>query len=113
MRGLLLRALEDLNEARERLHQDSTNSSRPPAAKRPGIARRRAATSRMTPPPTTTPWIKRSLNRVRPVPPGKGHRISPYLLRDLIIERPNQVWASGISYIPMAKGFMDLVVILD
>lgn len=113
MRGLLLRALEDLNEARERLHQDSTNSSRPPAAKRPGIARRRAATSRMTPPPTTTPWIKRSLNRVRPVPPGKGHRISPYLLRDLIIKRPNQVWASGISYIPMAKGFMDLVVILD
>ncbi|MFP4061790.1 MAG: hypothetical protein ACLFS2_03235 [Halochromatium sp.] len=110
----MLRALEDLNEARERLHQDSTNSSRPPAAKRPGIARRRAATSRMTPPPpTTTPWIKRSLNRVRPVPPGKGHRISPYLLRDLIIERPNQVWASGISYIPMAKGFMDLVVILD
>ena len=37
----------------------------------------------------------------------------PYLLRDLSIERANQVWASDISSIPMAKGFMYLVAIMD
>ena len=37
-------------------------------------------------------------------PAGKGHKIYPYLLRDLSIERANQAWASDISYIPMAKG---------
>jgi len=36
--------------------------------------------------------------------PGKGHKIYPYRLRDLSITRPNQVWASDICYIPMAKG---------
>jgi len=45
--------------------------------------------------------------------PGKGHKIYPYLLRGLSIERPNQVWASDICYIPMAKGFMYLTVIMD
>ena len=45
--------------------------------------------------------------------PGKGHKIYPYLLRDLSIERANQAWASDISYIPMAKGFMYLVAIMD
>ena len=45
--------------------------------------------------------------------PGKGHTIYPYLLRDLNIERPNQVWASDICYLPMAKGFMYLTVLMD
>ena len=45
--------------------------------------------------------------------PGKGHTIYPYLLRGLNIERANQVWASDICYIPMAKGFMYLTVIMD
>jgi len=45
--------------------------------------------------------------------PGNGHKIYPYLLRGLSIERPNQVWASDICYIPMAKGFMYLTVIID
>ena len=45
--------------------------------------------------------------------PGMGHRIYPYLLRDLIIDRPNQVWATDITYIPMARGFMYLVAIID
>ncbi len=45
--------------------------------------------------------------------PEKGHTIYPYRLRDLSITRPNQVWASDICYIPMAKGFMDLTVIMD
>ena len=51
--------------------------------------------------------------RQRTSQPGKGHTIHPYLLRNLVIECPNQVWASDITYIPMAKGFMYLVVILD
>jgi len=47
--------------------------------------------------------------------PGEGasHRIYPYLLRNLAIERPNQVWATDITYIPMARGFMYLVAIMD
>ena len=45
--------------------------------------------------------------------PGKGHKIYPYLLRELQIDCPNQVWATDICYIPMAKGFMYLVAILD
>jgi putative transposase len=51
--------------------------------------------------------------RQRTSQPGKGHKIYPYLLRDLCIERANQVWATDISYIPMAKGFMYLVAIMD
>ena len=45
--------------------------------------------------------------------PGQGHKIYPYLLQGLSIERPNQVWATDICYIPMAKGFMYLVAIMD
>jgi len=51
--------------------------------------------------------------RRRTSQPGKGHTIYPYLLRELTIERANQVWATDISYIPMAKGFMYLVAIMD
>ena len=51
--------------------------------------------------------------RQRTSQPGQGHKIYPYRLRDLCIERANQVWASDICYIPMAKGFMYLVAILD
>ena len=42
-----------------------------------------------------------------------AHRIYPYLLRQLTITRPNHVWASDITYIPMAKGFVYLAVVLD
>jgi putative transposase len=41
------------------------------------------------------------------------HRIYPYLLRGLTIDRPNQVWAMDITYLPMARGFVYLVVVLD
>jgi putative transposase len=51
--------------------------------------------------------------RRRTSQPGKGHKIYPYLLRDLTIERANQVWATDITYIPMAKGFMYLGAIMD
>lgn len=42
-----------------------------------------------------------------------GQRVYPYLLGNLSIEQPNQVWASDISYIPMKRGFVYLVAILD
>ena len=44
---------------------------------------------------------------------NKAHKVYPYLLRNLKIERVNQVWQTDITYIPMAKGFMYLVAIID
>ena len=41
------------------------------------------------------------------------HRIYPYLLRNVSIERPNQAWAADITYIPMARGFMYLFAVID
>ena len=51
--------------------------------------------------------------RPRTSHPGKGNKIYPYLLRNLAIERPDQVWAADICYIPMARGFVYLVAIMD
>ena len=45
--------------------------------------------------------------------PGKGHKVYPYRLRRLKIDRPNQVWAADVCYLPMAKGFVYLVAIID
>jgi len=45
--------------------------------------------------------------------PAPGHKIYPYLLRHLSIDRPNQVWAMDISYIPMARGFVYLAAVVD
>lgn len=45
--------------------------------------------------------------------PGLGHKIYPYLLRGLKIDRPNQVWASDITYIRLRQGFIYLVAIMD
>lgn len=45
--------------------------------------------------------------------PGPDHRVYPYLLRDVPIERPNQVWATDITYIRLSRGFVYLVAILD
>ena len=49
----------------------------------------------------------------RTTTPAPGHKIYPYLLRDLVIERPNQVWAADITYIPIGRGFLYLVAIMD
>ena len=45
--------------------------------------------------------------------PGDGHRIYPYLLRDMTIDRPNQVGCTDITYIPLDKGFVYLVAVMD
>ena len=45
--------------------------------------------------------------------PADGHKIYPYLLRSLAVERPNQVWAMDITYIPMARGFVYLAAVVD
>ena len=51
--------------------------------------------------------------RPRTSKPAPGHTVYPDLLRDMTINRPNQVWAMDITYIPMARGFVDLTVVLD
>jgi len=53
-------------------------------------------------------YPKRSTTR-----PAAGHKIYPYLLRNLAITRPDQVWASDITYIPLRHGFLYLVAIMD
>jgi len=45
--------------------------------------------------------------------PHPDHKVYPYLLRDLTIDRPNQVWSADITYIPMRRGFMYLVAVMD
>lgn len=54
--------------------------------------------------------IYRHPNTSKPAP---GHKLYPYLLRGLEINRVNQVWATDITYIPMARGFLYLVAIMD
>ena len=44
---------------------------------------------------------------------NQAHKVYPYLLRGLVIDRPNHVWATDITYIPMARGFVYLVAIMD
>src|SRR5579875_1311262 len=45
--------------------------------------------------------------------PEPGHKIYPYLLRAITVERPNQVWAMDITHIPMARGFVYLAAVVD
>ena len=51
--------------------------------------------------------------RPRTSVPHPEHVVFPYLLRDLTIDRPNQAWCADITYIPMRRGFLYLVVIMD
>ena len=57
--------------------------------------------------------IEALYRRPRTTKPEPGHKIYPYLLRGAAITRPNQVWAMDITYIPMARGFVYLAVVLD
>jgi putative transposase len=49
----------------------------------------------------------------RTTKPAPGHKIFPYLLRGMTIDRPNQVWAADITYIPIGRGFLYLVAVID
>lgn len=51
--------------------------------------------------------------RPRTTRPAPGHKVFPYLLRDLAIDRPNQVWAADITYLPIGRGFLYAVAIID
>jgi len=51
--------------------------------------------------------------RPRTTVPHPEHRIYPYLLRHLVVDRPNQVWCADITYIPMRRGFLYLVAVMD
>jgi putative transposase len=44
---------------------------------------------------------------------GRGHQVYPYLLRDVAVERADQVWSADITYLPLAGGFMYLAAVLD
>ena len=57
--------------------------------------------------------IERFYPHPRTTKPETGHKIYPYLLRGMEITQPNQVWAMDITYIPMARGFVYLAVVLD
>jgi putative transposase len=57
--------------------------------------------------------IEALYRRPRTTTPEPGHKIYPYLLRGMEITKPNQVWAMDITYIPMARGFVYLAVVLD
>ena len=57
--------------------------------------------------------LKAIYRRPRTSRPAPGHKIYPYLLKGMKITRPNQVWAADITYIPMARGFLYLVAIID
>lgn len=51
--------------------------------------------------------------RPRTTEAGKGHKIYPYLLRNVAVTRPNQVWSTDITYVPLQQGFLYLTAIID
>jgi putative transposase len=57
--------------------------------------------------------IEALYRRPRTTKPEPGHKIYPYLVRGMEVTRPNHVWAVDITYIPMARGFVYLAVVLD
>ena len=57
-----------------------------------------------------TSWSRRRPSTSRSSP---EHRVYPYLLRNVRITRPNQVWAADITYLPMSRGFLYLVAVMD
>ena len=60
-----------------------------------------------------TMGLRAIYRRPRTSKPGPGHKVYPYLLGGMEVTRPNQAWAADITYIPMAKGFLYLVAIMD
>ena len=72
--------------------------------------------------PVSRKWVQRSMRvmglraiyrRPRTSQPALEHRVYPYLLRNARVTRPNQVWAADITYLPMARGLLYMVVVMD
>ena len=85
-------------------------------------SRRMAAMLRAEGQPINRKRVQRLMRRMgiaalgpkpRTTKPAPGHKIFPYLLRNLAIDRPNQVWAADITYIPIGRGFLYLVAVID
>ena len=57
--------------------------------------------------------IEAIYRRPRTSTPAPGHKVYPYLLRNVAVTRPNQVWAMDITYVPMARGFVYLAAVVD
>ena len=57
--------------------------------------------------------IEALYRRPRTSTPAPGHKVYPYLLRNVAVTRPNQVWAMDITYVPMARGFVYLAAVVD
>jgi putative transposase len=77
--------------------------------RRHGHAVGRKRVRRLMPTMGLTPIYQRPRTTV----PHPEHRIYPYLLRNLVVDRPNQVWCADITYIPMRRGFLYLVAVMD
>src|SRR5665811_2033131 len=60
-----------------------------------------------------TMWLETIYPKPRTSQPSMEHRVYPYLLRDVKVDRPDQVWSTDITYIRMVKGFVYLVAVLD
>ena len=85
-------------------------------------SRRMAAMLRAAGYPVNRKRVQRLMRRMgvaalgpkpRTTKPAPGHKIYPYLLRNVVIDRPNQVWAADITYIPIGRGFLYLVAVID
>jgi putative transposase len=85
-------------------------------------SRRMAAMLRAEGQPINRKRVQRLMRRMgiaalgpkpRTTKPAPGHKIFPYLLRGLAVERPNQVWAADITYVPIGRGFLYLVAVID
>jgi putative transposase len=85
-------------------------------------SRRMAAMLRATGHPINRKRVQRLMRKMgiaalgpkpRTTKPAPGHKIFPYLLRNVTIDRPNHVWAADITYIPIGRGFLYLVAVID
>ena len=101
----LMRRIDELFTAwpflgSRRMAADAAGGGQPLNRKRVQRLMRRMGIAALGPKPRTTK-------------PAPGHKIFPYLLRNLAIDRPNQVWAADITYIPIGRGFLYLVAVMD
>src|SRR5438270_5479260 len=103
---------------RERRESASAPPARPtlyeaPVLRQPQNGRRTGREPQTHPAPDAHTGHRSPLSQPRLSRPAPGHQIYPYLLRGVAIERPNHVWSTDITYIPMRGGFLYLVAVMD